>query len=238
MTKSTDSSRPIVSDSADTPRPARESLFGAFGLLAGLMLLVMVFVGLWLSRRSEIDGAAQLSANFAIESVPAGWKVLQAEEIPAGFFTFGPGERIVHVASEVNLTGDQPPAPPGFAKEWKELAEGKPLGEASRLIFAWYGPQSGAEQVQAQLSSRRAVELSMLDEKGGVVRMDAGMLPWSGFDAEFVHERFFDKGAFRDAVRVNLSTGGRHAVVNILFAWNQRGSKAAAERLLGFFPAR
>ena len=227
-----------MSDNAEVQRPGRETLFGAFGLLAGLMLLVMVFVGLWLSRRSEIDGTAQLTGNFAIETLPANWKVLQAEEIPAGFFTFGPGERLVHMASEVNLTGDQPPPPPGFVKEWKQLPEGKPLGEASRLIFAWYGPQDGAEQVRTQLSSARAKDLAMLDESGGIVRLDAGNLPWGGFDAEYVHERFHDKGAFRDAVRVNLSTGGRHAVVNILFPWNQRGSKAAAERLMQQFPPR
>ncbi len=225
-----------MSDSAETPRPARESLFGAFGLLAGLMLLVMVFVGLWLSRRSEIDGPAQLRANFAIEALPAGWKVLQAEEIPAGFFTFGPGERIVQMAHEVNLSGDQPAPPTGFVKEWKQLAEGKPMGEPSRMIFAWYGPQDGADLVREQLSSRRAVAFSELEERGGIVRLDAGALPWGKLDAEFVHERFFDKGAFRDAIRVNLSTGGRYAVVNILFGWNQLGSKAAAQRLLEQFP--
>lgn len=227
-----------MSDSAETPRASRETLFGAFGLLAGLMLIIMVFVGLWLARRQDIDGAAQLSANFAIPAVPAGWKVVNAEEIPAGFFSFGPGERIVQLAHELQVTGEQPPAPAGFVKEWKALVEGKPLGEASRLIFAWYGPADGAEQVEAQLASRRAQDLASLGEDGGIVRIDAGKVLWGSFDADFVHERFFTKGAFRDAIRVNLSAGGQYAVVNILFAWNQRASVEAAKRLLAQFPPR
>ena len=225
----------------------RESALGVAGIGGGLLLILALFVWLWISRARDIDAAEQFRGAFAVQGVPAGWSVTLSQAVPDGLFDLHTEQRIVRLAREGAAPDPEPaaaPAPPAAepgaapAKkvEWKKLAEAAPAGEPARLYFAWYDPTNGSQDVEAQLDSHRAVDYSMLGPKGGIVRLDAGKLRWGPFDADFVHERLFEKGSFRDALRVNLSRPGQFCVLNVLWRWGERGSRDSALAVLGLFP--
>jgi hypothetical protein len=224
--------------SAEAPAGARrESALGVAGIAGGLLVIAAIFVWLWISRARDIDATEQLRGAFAVENVPAGWGVTLAQAIPAGLFDLHTEQRIVRLARQ-GAAPDPDPAPAPDAKfEWKKLPEAAPPGEPARLYFAWYDPSTGSKDVEGQLDSHRAVELGMLDgKKGGIVRVDAGKLAWGAYDADFVQERLFDKGSFRDALRINLSRPGQFCVLNVLWRWGEKGSRESAARVLALFP--
>lgn len=216
--------------------PRRESALGVVGVVGGLLLIVGLFVWLWISRAREIDAAEQLRGAFAVQSVPEGWSVTLAQAVPDGLFDLHSEVRIVRLA-RAGAGADPEPVPAEGAKpEWKKLADAAPPGEPTRLFFAWYDPGTGSKDVEYQLDSHGSVELSKLDEQGGKVRVDLGKLRWGAYDSDFVHERLFDKGSFRDALRINLSTPGQFCVLNVLWKWGERGSRDSAARALALFP--
>jgi hypothetical protein len=226
--------------SAETQAPTpRESALGVAGIGGGLLLILGLFIWLWISRAREIDAAEQFRGAFAVEGVPAGWSVTLSQAVPDGLFDLHTEQRIVRLAREGAAPEAQPsaaPAEPGAKVEWKKLADAAPPGEPARLYFAWYDPSSGSSDVQAQLDSHRAVDYSMLGTEGGIVRLDAGKLRWGAYDADFVHERLFEKGSFRDALRVNLSRPGQFCVLNLLWSWGERGTRDSALKTLELFP--
>jgi len=223
--------------SAELPATQRrESALGVAGVVGGLLLIVGLFLWLWISRARDIDAAEQLRGAFAVQNVPAGWSVTLAQAVPDGLFDLHSEQRIVRLARADAGADAEPVATPGVKPDWKKLPEAAPLGEPARLYFAWYDASSGSKDVQTQLDSHRAQELSMLDEKGGIVRVDVGKFTWGAYDADFVQERLFDKGSFRDALRINLSTPGQFCVLNVLWKWGERGSREAALKLLALFP--
>lgn len=218
----------------------RTSSLAVVGIAGGLLLLVGILVWMWISRGRPIDANEQLRGSFAVQSVPAGWNVALAQAVPDSFIDFSSEQRIVRLV-RADAPADPAPEPepkPGEKPEWKKLAEGAPAGEPTRLYLAWYSLAGGGADVERQMDSHRAKELAQLDEKGGVVRIDVGKLDWSGFDADFVHERLYQKGAFRDAVRVNLSSPGQFCVLNVLWPWGVRGTRESATKVLALFPPR
>ncbi|MBK7643133.1 MAG: hypothetical protein IPJ19_08780 [Planctomycetes bacterium] len=223
--------------SADPQQTARrESALGVVGIAGGLLLILGIFLWLWTSRGREIDASEQFRASFAVQGVPEGWSVAFAQAVPDGLFDLHTEQRIVRLV-RAGAAPDSDPVPAESAKpDWKKLPESAPLGEPARLYFAWYDPSSGSKDVEAQLDSHRAQPLEMLGEKGGIVRVDAGRVPWAGYDADFVQERLFDKGSFRDALRINLSTKGQFCVLNVLWRWGERGSRESAAQALALFP--
>jgi len=224
--------------SAEVPAGARrESALGVAGIACGLLVIAAIFAWLWMSRGREIDAAEQFRGSFAVQGVPQGWTVALAKAVPDGLFDMHSEQRIVRLV-RAGAVPEPEPSPAADAQfEWKKLPEAAPLGEAARLYFAWYDPSTGRQDVASQLDSHRAVEPGMLDPmKGGIVRVDAGKLRWGPFDADFVHERLFEKGSFRDALRLNLSTSGQFCVLNVLWKWGEKGSRESALRVLEIFP--
>jgi len=224
--------------SAEIPAGTRrESGLGVAGIAAGLMLIAGIFVWLWISRARDIDANEQFRGAFAVQGVPQGWSAVLSQAVPDGLFDLHTEQRIVRLVREGALVEPEPTPAPDAKFEWKKLAEGAPQGEPARLYFAWYDPTSGSKDVERQLDSHRAVELGMLDEqKGGIVRVDAGKLHWGEYDADFVHERLFEKGSFRDALRLNLSRPGQFCVLNVLWKWGEKGSRESAAKVLALFP--
>lgn len=228
--------------SARSAEPVRDerrtSALAVLGIAGGFLLLAGILVWMWISRGRPIDAGEQLRGAFAVESVPAGWSVALAQAVPDSFFDFSSEQRIVRLVRADAPADPAPAEQPGAKPEWKKLAENAPPGEPTRLYLAWYAPSSGGADVERQLDSHRAQELAQLGEKGGIVRVDLGKLAWGGFDADFVHERLFEKGAFRDALRVNLSSPGQFCVLNVLWPWGVRGTRESAARILALFPPR
>ncbi len=223
--------------SADPSTNARrDSALGIVGIAGGFLLIAGIFVWMWISRGHPIDAADQLRGSFAVSAVPAGWNVALAQAVPDGFFDFSSEQRIVRLVRADAPADPAPSETPEAKPDWKALAEKAAAGEPTRLFLAWYPPSSGSQDVQRQLDSHRAQELSQLGEKGGIVRIDVGKLTWGSFDADFVHERLFEKGAFRDALRVNLSSPGQFCVLNVLWPWGVRGSRESASKVLALFP--
>jgi hypothetical protein len=215
----------------------RESALGVSGIAAGLMLICGIFVWIWISRARDIDANEQFRAAFAVESVPKGWSVVLSQVVPDSLFDLHTEQRIVRLVREGAAVEPDPTPAPDAKFEWKKLPEAAPLGEPARLYFAWYDPSKGSKDVEGQLDSHRAVEIGMLDEKkGGIVRVDAGKLTWGSYDADFVQERLFEKGSFRDALRINLSRPGQFCVLNVLWKWGEKGSRDAAAKVLALFP--
>lgn len=222
--------------------PRRESVLGVAGVGGGLLLIAALFLWLWISRSREIDAAEQLRSSFAVEGVPPGWNVTLAQAVPDSLFNLHTEARIVRLERQ-GAAPDPEPAPaaapasaPDSKVDWKKLPEAAPTGEPLRLHIAWYDPSNGSDEVEHQLDSHGAVELGMLGPQGGTVRVDAGKLHWGAFDTDFVHERFFAKGSFRDALRFNLSTAGRFCVLNVLWRWGERGSRESAQQVLAQLP--
>lgn len=214
----------------------RESALGVAGIAGGLVLMAAIFLWIWMSRGREIDAAEQFRGTFAVEGVPPGWDVALAQAVPDGMFDLHTEVRIVRLMRS-GYTPEPDPLPvPGAKVEWKKLPEAAPLGEPARLYLAWYDPSSGAKDVESQLDSHGAGEIGMLGEEGGKVRVDAGKLRWGSYDADFVHERLFEKGSFRDALRVNLSTRGNFCVLNVLWKWGEKGSRESALKVLELLP--
>jgi hypothetical protein len=219
------------------PSTRRESALGVAGIAGGLLVIAAIFVWLWTSRARELDAAEQFRGAFAVQGVPQGWSVALAQAVPDGLFDLHTEQRIVRLVREGAAAEPEPTPEPDAKIEWKKLPEAAPLGEAARLYFAWYDPSTGSKDVEGQLDSHRAVEIGMLDEKkGGIVRVDAGRLRWGSYDADFVHERLFEMGSFRDALRLNLSTPGQFCVLNVLWKWGEKGSREAALKVLALFP--
>jgi hypothetical protein len=226
--------------SAEAPTGSRrESALGVAGIAGGLLLIAALFLWLWMSRGREIDATEQLESSFALEQVPPGWTVALAQAVPDNLFSLSSELRIVRLVREGDTPDPEPASAPDAKVVWKNLLEGAPLGEAARLHLAWYDPKSGSKDVEQQLDSHGAVEMGMLDaQKGGIVRVDAGKLRWGAYDADFVQERLFEKGSFRDALRFNLSTPGQFCVLNVLWKRGEKGSREAAQRVLALFPPR
>jgi hypothetical protein len=216
--------------------PRRESALGVAGVAGGLILIAAIFLWLWSSRGREIDAAEQFRGSFAVQGVPAGWSVALAQAVPDSFFDLHSEVRIVRLQREGSGAETEPVAAPGAKVDWKGLPDAAPLGEPVRLHLAWYDPSTGGKDVEHQLDSHGAQEVGMLDEKGGKVRVDAGKLRWGAYDADFVHERLFEKGGFRDALRINLSRPGQFCVLNVLWKWGERGSRDSALKVLELFP--
>src|SRR5690349_266973 len=137
----------------------RESALGVAAVAGGLIL---------------IAAAEQFRGSFAVQGVPPGWSVTLAQAVPDSFFNFHSELRIVRLQREGSAPEPDPVPAPDAKPEWKKLPESAPLGEPVRLHVAWYDPSSGNQDVQRQLDSHGAVELGMLGEKGGKVRVDAG----------------------------------------------------------------
>ncbi|SRR5258706_3511911 len=223
--------------SAEAPAGARrESALGVAGIAGGLLVIAAIFLWIWMSRGREIDAAEQFRGAFAVQGVPSGWKVALAQAVPDSLFSLSSEWRIVRLAREGAAPEPEPTVAPGTKVEWKKLPEAAPLGEPARLYFVWYDPASGSKDVEHQLDSHDAQELGMLGEQGGKVRVDAGKLRWGSYDADFVHERLFEKGSFRDALRVNLSTQGQFCVLNLLWKWGEKGGRDSALKALELFP--
>jgi len=186
--------------------PRRESALGVAGIAGGLVLMAAVFLWLWMARGREIDSQRNTEV------------------------------RIVRLVRAGAAPDPEPIVAPGTKVEWKKLPDAAPLGQPARLYLAWYDPSTGAKDVERQLDSHDAGELATLGEQGGKVRADAGKLRWGSYDADFVHERLFEKGSFRDALRVNLSTQGHFCVLNVLWRWGEKGSRESALAVLELLP--
>ena len=219
-----------------TSAPQRESALGVAAVAGGLVLMAAVFLWIWMARGRAIDAAEQFRDTFAVAGVPPGWDVALAQAMPAGFDLHSE-QRIVRLVRSGTTPEPEPVAPPAGTKvEWKTLPDAAPLGQPARLYVAWYDPSTGAKDVEKQLDSHDAGEIGMLGEQGGKVRVDAGKLRWGAYDADFVHERLFEKGSFRDALRVNVSTQGHFCVLNVLWKWGERGSRESALTVLESLP--
>ena len=216
--------------------PRRESALGVAGIAGGLVLLAAVFLWLWMARGREIDAAEQLRGTFAVQGVPAGWNVALAQAVPDGLFDLHTEVRTVRLVRSGYTTEPEPVAVPGAKVEWQKRPEGAPLGQPARLYFDWYDPASGGKDVERRLDSHDTLEIGMLGEEGGNVRVDAGKLRWGSYDADFVHLRRFEKGSFRDALRLNLSTQGNFCVLNVLWKWGEKGSRESALTVLEPLP--
>jgi hypothetical protein len=222
---------------AELPGGARrESALGVAGIAGGLLLMAAVFLWLWMARGREIDAAEQFRGTFAVPGVPPGWDVALAQAVPDSIFDLHTEQRIVRLVRAGATPEAEPVVAGGTKVEWQKLPEAAPLGQPTRLYLAWYDPSTGAKDVERQLDSHDAGEIGMLGEKGGKVRVDAGKLRWGSYDADFVHERLFEKGSFRDALRVNLSTQGHFCVLNVLWKWGEKGSRESALEVLALLP--
>ena len=63
--------------------------------------------------------------------------------------------------------------------------------------------------------------------------IDAGKIPWHGFDADYVHDRSFEPGGtFRDEMRVNLSLANNACMLTARWTRGEAASKKALQPLL------
>ena len=216
---------PVAVADARAARPARALdvlvVAATFAALAGVVAILASVAG------HPVDARAELERLFAPVELPHGLELARAFELAGGM-------RVV--VAEDPAAGDEPaaaPAPEGGVPEdptlprfdWTKVPIGA-VGSAPRRVVFLTDPERAAFE---PLRAGGGPGVDKLGREGGVVAIEIGKLPWRDYDAEFVHERLYERGGtFRDTIRVALSANGR--ACSLLAEWT-RGMPASKARV-------
>lgn len=231
---------------SDAPKRP-ESVAGALGVGAVLLVTLAVAAGVVLQRTKVLDPEETLARWFVPAELPFGLVPVEAARQPNG---------------EILLRLSDPDAPPEAEPvepsedESEDEAQGEgarprfdwsaiPIGEAgtapTEVLFVTWPLSAARAQIESLFStggsgeskslreqSRGVDPLAGLSPEGGRRVLAGGMLPWGEVEAPYVHERKFEAGGtFVDTLRVNLS---RDQDALVMFLRWPRGFPAAPER--------
>jgi hypothetical protein len=113
--------------------------------------------------------------------------------------------------------------------DWSRVSIPPSISRPRRIVFLFPAPGASHDLVADSFRNVDRKSLSDLGPQGGKVTIASGKLAWRGFDADWVHERAFEKGGtFRDAMRVDLSVDKQPCVMTA--EWT-RGDAAARKTL-------
>jgi hypothetical protein len=218
--------------SATSAEPSRAPLgisaLTVVGVAVGLMLLGSAVAYLFVLRGGPIDGEGQLQSAFGVRALPFDLSVVQAHEMAGG-------EKLIVLENKGLPAETEPVAPPApLAKiDWKNLPIRTSGTPPRRVRIVWLEGASAAEKLSAFFTKVEFKDLGKLGPEGGLTPIDAGKIPWHGFDADYVHERSFEPGGtFRDAMRVNLSLANNACMLTATWSRGEAASKKALQPLL------
>ena len=216
------------------------------GTIVGVALLLMVLAALAAfliaSRGGPIDGAARLESAFGVRTIGEGYEITSARKTPGGSSLITLEDRsaapeLAKKAEAGKVTEDKKATDEKV--DWKLVAI--PAATTRPRFVTFQLPDEGASH-EAVAEFFRNVERTSLEDlgpDGGKVTVETGKLAWRGFDADWVHERVFEKGGtFRDGMRVDLSLAKQPCVMTAVWSRNESASKAALEKVLDALGAK
>ncbi len=249
-------SAPIAASERSVPSAAT-----IIGIALVLMLVSVLAAFLIVSRGGPIDGALELESAFGVRAPGPDYAVIQARKMPAGakLLVFedsnAPQEPEPAPAAEKRdePAGENAAADKGVDKE-KGALEGQASGEhvdwarvaipaakarPRRVTFLFPEDGTSHEVVESFFRYVERKSLAELGPEGGKVVIASGKLGWRGFDADWIHERVFEKGGtFRDAMSVDLSLEKRPCVVTAIWTRGEPASRIALDQLLESLAAK
>jgi hypothetical protein len=102
-----------------------------------------------------------------------------------------------------------------------------------RLVFTFPEPGNENGVIDSFMQKNGGGDIANLGPSGGKVIVAAKKIAWRGFDADWVHERAYErKATFRDAVSVNLSLEKQPCVMTAFWARGEAASEAKLAELI------
>jgi hypothetical protein len=231
------------------------------GIAFILMLVAVLAAFLIVSRGGPIDGVAELESAFGVRSVGAEYAVVAARKTPNGSRlvvfedTQAPAEpdraRTAEKADDSAPSGTSAAArkdetgkdgtgsevaaakEEGDKVDWTKVAIPAAKARPRRVTFLFPEEGIGHEVVDSFFRGVERRSLSELGPEGGKVVITSGKLGWRGFDADWVHERAFERGGtFRDGISVDLSLEKRPCVMTAHWTRGEPASRIALDQLL------
>lgn len=213
--------------SAETPRAAGP---GAIILVAlGLMLCAVLAAFLILSRGGRVDGAAVLEAALGVRGLGERYTIVEAREMPSG-------TRVV-ILDQTGAPADTPPdketPPPDEKVDWRTVKIPAATAWPRRVVFTLPKPGTGQAAIDPFFVRNEWRDIADLGPNGGKTVVATKKIAWRGFDADWVHERAYErKLTFRDAVSVNLSLEKQPCVMTAFWSRGEPASEALVTQLL------
>lgn len=209
---------------ATTAEGARESGCGAIGLVAALLALAGVLATLASVRARPTDATALLDAMLVVGELPFGLEPVDA----AVLLNHEEMVRLARPEGPEGMEGVDPEAP----TELVLVRYPRGAHDRARTFFRDEGFGFGGPGGRGGGPGGPGGPGS-----GGVeeVVMETGLLDWADLVVPFRHVRrtpFKDRDAYRDVVRVNLTTSERPLVAFVAWRAGQTASRARLDDLL------
>jgi hypothetical protein len=212
--------------SADAPRPGGAGVI--LLIAAALMMCSGLAAFLIISRGGDIDGAAALERAFGVRGMGARYAIVEAREMPGG--------TQVVILDDPSIALEVPPIveepPPDERVDWRTVVIPAASAWPRRIVFTF--PEPGNEKaVIESFLQKGGGDVAHLGPNGGKVVVAAKKIAWRGFDADWVHERSYErKLTFRDAMSVNLSLEKLPCVMTAFWPRGEAASEAKLKELL------
>jgi hypothetical protein len=203
------------------------------------MLVSVLAAFLIVSRGGPIDGAAQLESAFGVRTIGADYAVVEALKMPSGarLVVFedkaapAEAERAAAPAAEEKPAGEA--NAPEEKVDWGRVTIPPAQARPRRVTFLFLEENASHEILESFFRNVERRSLTDLGPEGGKVVVASGKLGWRGFDADWIHERGFERGGtFRDGMRVDLSVEKRSCVMTAEWSRGEPASPAALDQLL------
>jgi hypothetical protein len=216
--------------SAPSAEPRRAGGAGAIILIAaGLMICAGLAAFLIITRGGRVDGAAVLERAFGVRGMGERYAIVEAREMPGG--------TEVVILDDPSVPVEAPPAmeqpAPDERVDWRTVVIPAATAWPRRIVFTF--PKPGNEQavIEAFMTHGQWGDIAHLGPNGGKVIVAAKKIAWRGFDADWVHERAYErKLSFRDALSVNLSLPNQPCVMTAFWPKGEAASEAKLAELL------
>jgi hypothetical protein len=210
--------------------PARPSGPGAILLIAlGLMVCAVLAAFLILSRGGRVDGAAVLESALGVRGLGEKYTIVEAREMPSGTH--------VVILDAAGAAPETPPEkdtpPPDEIVDWRTVKIPAATTWPRRVVFTLPKQGSGQAAIDAFFVRQDWGDIAHLGPQGGKTVVATKKLAWRGFDADFVHERAYErKLTFRDAVSVDLSLEKQPCVLTAFWPRGEAASEEIVVKLL------
>ncbi len=213
--------------------PRRAGAGTIVGVALVLMLLSALAAFLIVSRGGPIDGGAQLESIFGVRTIGDGYVISSARKMPGGasLVTFEDPSAPPEAAQNPPDPSAKPPKDEHF--DWTRVPIPPATARPMRVTFQFPAAGTSHDVVAGFFRNVERKSLEDLGPDGGKVTIETGKLAWRGFDADWVHERAYEKGGtFRDGMRVDLSLAKQPCVMTAEWSRGDAASRAALERVL------
>lgn len=214
--------------------PSAEVRSGPSGMLLvaiafGLMALAGVAAFLLLGTGGPIDGRARMTEVFGTADLPFGLAIESATQMSSGgslvvYAMPGAAPEAAPVAVEPKAPNDQAPR-----FDWSTVPIVDSNTPPRQAAFMFVSGEKGRGVIEEMIRNVRGRDRGELGPEGGTVVLDRGKLDFRGYDSEWIHMRTYEPGpAFRDAMRISLSTPENPCVLTVTWP---RGSSASSAQL-------